>query len=132
MLVFPILSISCKAQEMQKADLNGTEWECKIAEDCTNTYKFITDSTFKFFSCEMEEEYFGDYYFKDGFLMLDEIESINDKNLPKTSPHRAERKLYKVVIEENKLKHLSMSNWINGKWVQSEFKFDENYIYVRK
>ncbi|MBS4042940.1 MAG: hypothetical protein KGZ59_03915 [Chitinophagaceae bacterium] len=131
-LLYFILCFSFKAQEKQKRELTFTKWECKIAEDCINTYEFITDSTFKFFSCEMEDVYFRDYYFKDGFLMLDEKESIYDKNLTESSIHRSERKLYKVIIEKDKLKHLSMSTWTNDKWVQSDFKFDSNYIYIKK
>lgn len=131
-LISFIFCLSCKAYLKQKNELTGTVWECKIAEHCINTYMFLTDSTYKFLSCEMDDEYSGDYFFKGGFLMLDEKESVYDKNFPEPSMHRSDRKLYKMVIEKDKLKHLSMSNWVNDKWVQSDFKFDENNIYIRK
>ena len=79
----------------------------------------------------MEDEYFGDYYFEDGFLMLDEKGSIYDKDLPESSRHRAERKLYKVEIKDDKLVHLLMRDWNNGKWVRSDFEFDDAYIYMK-
>ncbi|MFD0975277.1 hypothetical protein [Salinimicrobium gaetbulicola] len=77
----------------------------------------------------MQDEYFGNYYFEDGFLMLDEKGGIYDKDLPDSSIHRAERKLYKVEIKDDKLVHLFMSDWNNGKWVRSNFEFNEAYIY---
>lgn len=126
-----ILCLSCKGQEKKRVELKGTKWECKIAEGCINIYEFKTDSTFTFSSCEMEDVYFGDYYFEAGFLMLDQKGSIYDENLPDSSIHRTERKLYKVDIRRDKLKHLSMSDWINGKWVHSDFKFDESYFYQK-
>lgn len=126
-----VLCFSCSGQGKQSTELTGTKWECKIADGCINVYEFTTENTFKFFSCEMEDEYFGEYYFKDGVLMLDQKGSIYDENLPDSSMHRAERKLYKVEIKGDKLKHLSMSNWVNGEWVQSSFKFDDNYSYQK-
>jgi hypothetical protein len=129
--IWYILYISCHALQNQSTKLKGTVWECKITEDCVNTYKFMTDSTFKFLSCEMQDEYYGVYFFMDGFLMLDEKGSVYDKNLPDSSADKAERKLYKVAITGNKLKHLSMSDWIDGKWIQSNYKFNEDYLYKK-
>tara|TARA_B100000795_G_scaffold254057_1_gene224660 strand:+ start:732 stop:929 length:198 start_codon:yes stop_codon:yes gene_type:complete len=63
--------------------------------------------------------------------MLDEKGSIYDKNLPNESIHRAERKLYEKVIKDGKLKSLFVSDWVNGKWVKSDFKFDDAYSYKK-
>ena len=130
-LVFYILCLSCSAQSKERVRLEGTKWECKIAEGCINTYEFKTDSTFTFLSCEMQDEYFGDYYFEDGFLMLDQKGSIYDKDFPDSSRHRAERKLYKVEIKDDKLVHLFMKDWNNGKWIRSDFEFDDAYFYKK-
>lgn len=126
------LFASCSVPDEQKGapvDLIGTTWKCEIADGCINVYDFETDSIFKFFSCEMEDEYYGSYYFKDGFLMLDQKGSIYDESFPESSIHRAERRLYRVDIKGQEFKHLSMSDWVNDKWVQSDFKFDESYVY---
>jgi hypothetical protein len=64
-------------------------------------------------------------------LILDSKGSIYDKDLPIESSHRVPRLLYKAVIKDNKLKHLSVSDWINGKWVKSNFKFDDAYSYKK-
>ena len=124
-----ILCLSCNAQRKERVALKGTKWECQIAEGCINIYEFETDSTFTFLSCEIQDEYFGDYYFQDGFLMLDRKGSIYDENFPESSRHRAKRKLYKVEVKDDKLKHLFMSEWNNGKWRRSDFEFDDAYIY---
>ena len=130
-LLWSVFCFSCNAQEKQKVKLKGTKWECKIAEGCINSYEFKTDSTFIFLSCEMEDEYFGDYYFKDGFLILDQKRSIYYEDLSDSCLHQKERKMYKVEIKEDKLKHLLMSDWVNGKWIQSGFKFDDSYLYKK-
>lgn len=125
------LCFACSAWVKQSTALVGTKWKCEIAEGCVNFYEFTTDSTFTFFSCEMEDQYFGNYYFEDGVLMLEQKGSVYDRYLPESSAHRAESKLYKVDVTGDKLKHISMSDWINGKWVESDFKFDENYTYQK-
>ncbi len=129
MISFLYLFTSCNTQNIQ--ELSKTKWECKIAEDCINFYEFNSDSTFIFYSCEMEDEYFGDYYFRGDTLFLDQKGSIYDKDLPKESIHRVARKLYKTVIEDDKLKHLFTSDWVNEKWVKSDFEFDDMYSYKK-
>lgn len=111
--------------------LSGTRWECKIADGCINLYEFDSDSSFIFYSCEMEDEYFGNYYFKRDTLFINEKGSVYDTELPEESTERAERKLYELIVKDNTLKHLSVSNWENGKWIKSDFKFDDSYLYKK-
>lgn len=93
---------------------------CKIAENCVKIYKFTTDSTFTFSSCEMEDVYFGNFYFEDNFLMLEEKGRVSDKSISE-----AERKLYKIIIKGNELRHISVSDWVDKEWIRSNFKFDD-------
>jgi hypothetical protein len=111
--------------------LANTKWECKIAEGRINVYEFKPDSSFLFYSCEMEDSLFGNYYFKGDTLILDEKGSIYDNELPKDSNQRAERKMYWLSINGNKLRHLKMSNWINGRFEKSDFEFDSIYYYIK-
>lgn len=137
MIAFSYLFMSCNAQNKQELKkentlvLSKTKWECKIAEGCINFYEFKSDSSFIFYSCEMEDEYFGDYYFRGDTLILDQKGSIYDEDFPKESSHRAERLLYEVVIKKDTLNHLFVSDWVNGKWVKSDFKFDDAYSYKK-
>ena len=125
--------LSCRSQSERTINsIVNTNWECKIAEGCINIYKFKSDNEFSFVSCEMEDVYYGKYYFVVDTLILEQLGSISDKELPEDSLHIAEKKLYKIDIKGNKLTHINMSNWVNGKWVKSDFKFDPNYIYKRK
>lgn len=128
-LVCSILCFPCYAQRKERVALKGTKWECEIAEDCVNIYEFKTDSTFTFLDCEMGDEYFGEYYFEDGFLMLVKNGSIHDDNFPESSRHRTERKLYKVELKDDKLKHLFVSDWVSDKWIRSDLEFNDAYIY---
>ena len=82
-----------------------------------------------FYSCEMEDTYFGDYYFRGDTLNLDEKGSISDIELPENSIHRSGRHLYKALIKNKKLEHLTVSDYVNGKWVKSDFVFDKSYLY---
>ena len=130
-----LLFVSCGSkykQESQKQNiLSDTKWEYKITDNCTNFYKFNSDGSFIFYSCEMEDEYFGNYYFKRDTLFIDQKGSVYDAELPEDSSERAERKLYELVIKDNKLKHLSVSDWIKEKWVKSDFKFNDSYLYKK-
>jgi len=136
-IILSHLFISCNTRHKKESKkenifvLSETKWECKIADGCINFYKFKSDSSFVFYSCEMEDEYFGDYYFRNDTLFLDQKGSIYDKDLSKKSTERTERKLYELVIKDDKLKHLFMSNWIDDKWVKSDFKFNEAYSYKK-
>ena len=137
-IAFSYLFASCNDQNKQDLKkeniliLSKTKWECKIAEGCVNYYEFKSDSNYIFYNCEMEGDiYFGDYYFRGDTLILDRKGSIYDKDLPKESIHRVARKLYKAVIEGDKLKHLSTSDWVNDKWIKSTFKFDNAYSYKK-
>lgn len=127
-----LLLVSCGSkykQELQKENiLSGTKWEYKIADGCTNSYKFNSDGSFIFYSCEMEDEYFGSYYFKRDTLFIDQKGIVYDAELPEES---TERKLYELVIKDNELKHLSVSDWVKEEWVKSDFKFDDSYLYKK-
>jgi len=114
--------------ESAKISLAGTEWQCKIAEGCINVYEFKKDSSYKFYSCEMEDSLYGSYFFKQDTLILDEKGSIYD--IPEDE-HNAGRKKYYAIIKDDKLKHLKMYEWFNGKFELSNFKFDDSYSYKK-
>lgn len=111
------------AQE-SKIDLKGTVWQCIISKDCVNQYSFITADTFEFYSCEMEETYYGEYYFENNFLMIYEKGSYEQSDY-------YEQKLFKVCIKDNYLQRLSLSYMEKGKWVKSKFVLDDQYKYCK-
>ena len=112
-----------------KLSLAGTEWQCKITEDCINVYEFKINSSYKFYSCEMEDTFYGSYFFKQDTLILHEMGSIDD--IP-NDEHKTTKKKYYAVIKNDKLSHLKMYEWFNNKFELSNFKFDENYFYTKK
>lgn len=112
-----------------KLSLAGTKWQCKITEDCINVYEFKINNNYRFYSCEMEDTFYGSYFFKQDTLILDEIGSIYDT--PKDE-HKITRKKYYVVIKNGRLSHLKMYEWFNDKFELSNFKFDQNIYYTKK
>ncbi|MDM1046614.1 hypothetical protein HX004_08395 [Myroides sp. 1354] len=123
-LMLCLFTINSLAQEF-KHDLEGTKWQCVIEENCVNQYRFVTVDTFEFYSCEMEETYYGTYYFEDNFLMIYEKGSYEE------SDDYYEQKLFKTVIEDNYLKHLTLNYLEKGKWVKSKFVLEDKYKYYK-
>ena len=112
--------------------LIDTYWECKIAENCRNVYFFNSDSTFLFYSCEREDSLYGAYYFRSDTLMIDEKGSVFDRDLPKASIHDAGRYLYWTVLGYDTLRHVKMSEWVNDKFEESNFSFDNDVFYLKQ
>lgn len=111
-----------------KLPLAGTKWQCKITEGCINVYEFKINNNYRFYSCEMEDTFYGRYFFKQDTLILDEMGSIYDT--PKDE-HKITKKKYYAVIKNGKLSHLRMYNRFNNNFELSNFKFDENIYYTK-
>lgn len=126
-LVFGIIFNACS----QNVPLTNTKWECKIADDCINTYTFKTDSTFIFYNCEMDDILYGNYLLKRDTLVLDTKSSVYDNVYDEDSPHRYERKKYIAIIQDNTIKYLWLEELTNGKWSKSDFKFTNDYLYIK-
>jgi len=118
--------------QMSMDDLQGAKWSYKIADGCINTYQFKPDSLYVFYSCEMEDTYYGKYFVKDDTLHLDEYATATDSLLSIDSPERSEKAKFKVIMVENRLKHIVRLEEVNGVWRKSNFSFPENYLYVKE
>ena len=115
--------------QLENIPLAETKWQCKIAEGCINVYEFKIDGNYKFYSCEMEDSFYGSYFFIQDTLILDEKGNTNHVSDEK---YNVSRKRYYAVIKDCKLTHLKMYEFFNGKFVLSNFKFDEKYYYTKK
>ena len=78
-------------------ELLGTKWSYKIADGCINTYHFKADSQYVFYSCEMEDRYYGRYFVQGDTLNLHEYAAAADSLLPADSPERNEQAKFKVL-----------------------------------
>lgn len=133
LILITLLSLSCKhisekkeitddnlkpkVKNLEKINnLKGTKWVYKIADDCINFYEFINKNTFKFYSCEMEDEYDGVYYIKNDTLYTEEI-SLNDNNKIR----------YLLIQTKGKLKYIKRYSFSKNhlKWVEDNFLFDD-------
>jgi hypothetical protein len=128
----PETNDSQKHHQISTDDLQGTKWSCKIADACINTYQFKPDSLYIFYSCEMEDTYYGKYFVKNDTLHLDEYATATDSLLSTDSPERSEKAKFKVIMADNKLKHVVRLEEVNGVWKKSNFSFPENYLYVKE
>lgn len=118
-------------KESNIAELSGTKWSYKIADGCINTYSFKADSQYVFYSCEMEDTYYGKYFVQDDTLNLYEYVTATDSLLPADSPERNDQAKFKVIMVDGKLKHIARLVQVNGVWEKSDFTFPENYLYVK-
>lgn len=113
-------------------ELLGTRWSYKITDGCINTYHFKADSQYVFYSCEMEDQYYGRYFVQGDTLNLHEYAAAADSLLPADSPERNEQAKFKVVMVNDKLRHVVRLVQVNGVWEKSNFIFPENYLYVKE
>jgi hypothetical protein len=111
--------------------LSDTKWSYKIAEGCINTYHFKSDSQYVFYSCEMEDAYYGKYFVQNDTLHLYEYVTATDSLLSADSPERSEQAKFQLILVAGKLKHLARFEKINGIWQKSNFVFPENYVYTK-
>ncbi len=116
---------SASIAQVNTKTFSKTKWECKIGEGCISYYTFLNENSFEFYNCEMEEITYGNYYLDNNFLMIEERGTKDE------TENHFEPKLYKLSLENNYLKHLELSFWVDDKWVLSDFKFDEAYKYYK-
>lgn len=125
-------TIDSQKNQLSMDDLQGGKWSYKIADGCINTYQFKPDSLYVFYSCEMEDTYYGKYFVKNDTLHLKEYATATDSLLSTDSPERSEKAKFKVIMVDNKLKHILRIEEVNGVWRKSNFSFPENYLYVKQ
>ena len=101
-----LLGLSFLSYSKKITHLTGTNWKCKIAKNCINTYKFNPSGDYTFSSCEMNRKYYGKYYFIKDTLFLFVEYKINE-----TSNDYPVRLLYKSFIKNDSLIHFNVSDW---------------------
>jgi hypothetical protein len=114
--------------------LEGTKWQFKIADDCINYYLFKSDSNCIYYSCESDDKYYGKYYIKDDTLYIQNFVTDTDSLLSSMeSEHRSQRAKYKLILEDNKLKHVERWSYSVTKnlWTKDNFDFGDDFLFEK-
>ena len=113
--------------------LAGTKWEYVITENCINSYVFEADSTYDFYSCEMESTFSGTYFVKSDTLILIE-DNIKDVYANDGSISQEKEKIrFKGVFEEKHFVLVSREKQIGDKWISQQVpNIDHQYKYSQR
>lgn len=115
-------------------ELEGTQWQFKIADNCINYYQFKSDSNSIYYSCESEDKYYGKYYIENDTLYIHNFVTDTDSLLsPMDSEHRSAPAKYKLILKDNKLKHVERWSYSvrQDSWSKDNFNFDEDYLFEK-
>lgn len=114
--------------------LEDTKWQFRIEDDCINYYLFKTDSNSIYYSCESDDIYYGKYYIKDDTLYICNFVTDTDSLLSSMeSGHRSQRAKYKLILEDNKLKHVERWSYSVPKdlWIKDDFDFGNDFLFEK-
>jgi hypothetical protein len=146
LIFFGTIFFSCQNASSQKdglttaesisnmPSLEGTKWQFKIADDCINYYLFKSDSNSIYYSCESDDKYYGKYYIKDDTLYIQNFVTDTDSLLSSMeSEHRSQRAKYKLILEDNKLKHVERWSYSVTKdlWTKDNFDFGDDFLFEK-
>ena len=143
LFIFLFFCFSCHSQQEKEVEnvkniekklpvnLLNTTWEYKIAKGCVNLYDFYSEKDYKFYSCEMQDTMIGTYSVNNDTLIIEELGSAFDVNNKNTSDNSLSKSKMIIIISDNKLLHLKRYDWVLDHYVESGFKFSEDYKYTQ-
>jgi len=109
--------------------LENTKWQHKINESCINLLKFYLDSTTLYYSCEMEDTFYGKYFISGDTLHIEEYPrnslSSNEDMIWSDYPK------FKIIVIGEKLKFIEKFSYHIPKeiWIKDNFDFDEDFLF---
>lgn len=133
-IVFTLMILLCGCQKSVFSTLEGSEWQCSIAEGCVDCYYFLPDSNYVSYNCEADCKSYGKYFIQKDTLYIHESAYDLDSTLSQSDGYYGLGKsMYKIVLEYGKLKHVGKWSYIDkrNEWVKDDFSFDENYLFER-
>lgn len=112
------LLISCN----KKNSLSNTVWEFKFDEEYSDSLVFLNNKDYRFYSAELEIFTYGNYQMKNDILFLIEKDTI-ENNI------QIRRYTFKII--EGKLRPTKLEEKKNDKWINTNFKFDSTYVFLK-
>lgn len=116
-------------------ELSGTKWQCANAEGCADSYKFLSDLNFVFYSCDGDYKAYGKYHVSGDTLIvcnlaydLDSL-SIYDSRRAGTLG----KTMNKILIEGSQLRPVEKWTYSeeNASWQKDTLKFPQDYLFVK-
>lgn len=133
-IIICIAMIICGCQKSVFPVLEGSEWQCSIAEGCVDRYYFLPDSNYVSYNCEADYNSYGKYFIQNDTLYIHESACDLDSILSQSDGYYGLGKsMYKIVLESGKLKHVGKWSYFDkrNEWVKDDFIFDKNYLFER-
>ena len=133
-IICVLVILLCGCQKSVFSTLEGSEWQCSIAEGCVDCYYFLPDSNFISYNCESDSKCYGRYFIHNDTLCICEFACSLDSLLSQLDGYYGLGKsMYKIVLESEKLKHVGKWSYVDKKneWVKDDFIFDNNYLFKR-
>lgn len=115
-------------------ELEGTQWQFKIADDCINYFVFLKDSNSVYYSCETEDKSYGKYYVNADTLYIHEYVTDSDSLLSANeSEYRSEQAKYKLILKDNRLKHIERWSYsaVKDLWTKDNVDFGEDFLFEK-
>jgi hypothetical protein len=128
--IYSIIVLDIYSQQANGPKIIGTTWSYSFG-DCEDIIKF-NNNDYLFYTCENNDTIFGTYFrYKNKITLL--VLSKSNINLNKDSIFSISRYKYELlIIKNNRLIFQKRWQYRAGKWVDTNFKFDTNYCFIRK
>lgn len=126
------LSNETKLSKMPR--LEGSKWQCVIAEDCVDYLQFLSDSLFISYSCEADYKSYGKYYVKSDTLYIYEYAYDIDSIMSELDGYYGLGKsMYKVVVKSGRLKYVEKLSYSEGRnsWINDNVVFREDFLFEK-
>jgi len=133
-LFLSLIIFSCNALEKKIfPSLVNTKWVCNITEECTNYIAFNKDSTYVFYSCEIDYPFSGKYEVNNDTLYLVEIDLASDvlrENIKNNYKEDIKSRV-KGILKDEMLKFFDKEDFIDGKWVKVKYQPSKEILYMQ-
>ena len=116
---------------INKDAIRGTSWVCYWDEEqrYADSLSF-KDSIYMYYSYEVQQHFYGEYYLIDEFLFLEIRGEVWQYNFPKYVPDDPPKGIRQVaVITKNNLQFIKAQEINNSVWVDLDFKYNDTYIF---
>ena len=112
--------------------ISNSIWTYKYSEESADRYTFNIDSSYSFYSAELEETFYGKYEIENDIIYAYQLKSEFDNELSENSRHNAKKELYLLALKEGKMIHLSKKLRKEENWKDSNYIFPPDYIFERQ
>lgn len=123
-----VLLSSCKQNYSGTVNLTCTKWISHVSDNYYDSIIFIDSNNYRYYSCETDETFYGNYKVSKNEIYLHQIRGSYDDE---SESHSSNVK-FKLILKNKKLYFSERWEKDNaGKWEKSNFKFSEDYYFQK-